>query len=168
VDSILYINSIDNRDYQIEIVDEKHILLNGEQYEFDLECIQDQTVYSMILNGRLFEAQVYVQDNTYQIYLDGRSFIVNVKDERSLRYNNKFGKQSGEQAVFYLRAPMPGMVVSIAVMEGQEVKEGDVLIILESMKMQNEIHSPRSGKVLNLQVKPGDRLTQQKILMSIG
>ena len=167
MDSISYINSIDNRDYPIEIIDETHILLDGELYEVDLACIQDQTVYSIILNGELFEAHVYAQDDTYQIYLDGRFFTVNVKDERSLKYNNRFGKQRGEQAVFHLRAPMPGMVVSIAVIEGQEVKEGEVLIILESMKMQNEIHSPRSGKVINLKVQPGDRLTQQEILMSI-
>ena len=62
---------------------------------------------------------------------------------------------------------MPGLIVKIPVSEGQEVKKGDVLVILESMKMQNELKSPRDGKVTRIQVKPGDSVEQRQTILSV-
>jgi biotin carboxyl carrier protein len=62
---------------------------------------------------------------------------------------------------------MPGMVVSIPVEEGQQIEKGDVLLILESMKMQNELKAPRAGTVGRLRVKPGESVEQRQTLLSI-
>ena len=67
-----------------------------------------------------------------------------------------------------MKAPMPGMVVSISVEEGQEVEKGQVLVILESMKMQNELKSPRAGKVNRIRVKSGDNVEQRQTLLSVA
>jgi biotin carboxyl carrier protein len=63
---------------------------------------------------------------------------------------------------------MPGLIVAIPVEEGQEVKKGQVLVILESMKMQNELKSPREGTVTRLRVKAGDRVEQKATLLSVS
>jgi biotin carboxyl carrier protein len=68
---------------------------------------------------------------------------------------------------YYLRAPMPGMVISVPVVEGQQVERGDVLVLLESMKMQNELKSPRPGTVARLRVKPGDSVELREHLLSV-
>ena len=65
------------------------------------------------------------------------------------------------------RSPMPGMVVALPVAEGQPVTKGQVLVILESMKMQNELKSPRDGKLVRLRVKPGDSVEQRQPLLSV-
>jgi biotin carboxyl carrier protein len=62
---------------------------------------------------------------------------------------------------------MPGLVVTVPVSEDQPVDRGDVLLILESMKMQNELKSPRSGKVSRVRVKPGDSVEQRDTLLSV-
>jgi biotin carboxyl carrier protein len=62
---------------------------------------------------------------------------------------------------------MPGLVIGVAVVDGQAVQKGDVLVVLESMKMQNELKAPRSGQVTRLRVKPGDRVEQQEILLTL-
>ena len=62
---------------------------------------------------------------------------------------------------------MPGLIVTVPVSEGQTVDQGDVLLILESMKMQNELKSPRSGKVSRVRVKPGDSMEQRDTLLSV-
>jgi biotin carboxyl carrier protein len=62
---------------------------------------------------------------------------------------------------------MPGLVIGIAVNEGQPVKKGDLLIILESMKMQNELKSPRDGVVSRLRVKTGESVEQRQTLLSV-
>jgi biotin carboxyl carrier protein len=62
---------------------------------------------------------------------------------------------------------MPGLVVSILVSEGQDVKKGQVLLILESMKMQNELKAPRDGKVSRIRVKAGESVEQKQALLSV-
>ena len=62
---------------------------------------------------------------------------------------------------------MPGLVIAVPVEEGQPVEKGDVLLILESMKMQNELKSPRAGKVSRVRVAPGDRVEQKQTLLSV-
>ena len=62
---------------------------------------------------------------------------------------------------------MPGLIVAIMVEEGQEVEKGDVLVILESMKMQNELKSVRDGVVARLRVHPGDNVEQRQLLLSV-
>jgi biotin carboxyl carrier protein len=62
---------------------------------------------------------------------------------------------------------MPGLVISIPVSEGQQIEQGEVLVILESMKMQNELKSPRDGTVSRLRVEPGDNVEQRETLLSV-
>jgi biotin carboxyl carrier protein len=62
---------------------------------------------------------------------------------------------------------MPGMVISIPVQDGQAIHKGDVLVILESMKMQNELRSPRDGKVTRIRIKAGDRVEQKETILSV-
>jgi biotin carboxyl carrier protein len=59
------------------------------------------------------------------------------------------------------------MVVAVPVEEGHEINKGDVLVILESMKMQNELKSPRDGTVSRVRVKPGDSVEQKETLLSV-
>ncbi len=62
---------------------------------------------------------------------------------------------------------MPGLVVTVPVKEGQQIEKGQVLVILESMKMQNELKSPRTGKVEHVRVKAGESVEQRQLLLSI-
>jgi biotin carboxyl carrier protein len=62
---------------------------------------------------------------------------------------------------------MPGLVISILVEEGQEVKKGQVLLVLESMKMQNELKAPRDGVIGRVRVKAGESVEQKQSLLSV-
>jgi len=62
---------------------------------------------------------------------------------------------------------MPGLVVSVPVAEGQEVKKGDVLVVLESMKMQNELKSPKDGKVEKVKVEAGQAVEQGQVMVTV-
>lgn len=67
-----------------------------------------------------------------------------------------------------VKAPMPGTIVSVAVSNGQEVKTGDVLVVLEAMKMENEIKAPKDGKIVSVSVNKGDAVESGAELVSIG
>ena len=90
-----------------------------------------------------------------------------MEDEREKRLKAAAGAGAVEGGEFHLKAPMPGLVVSVLIEEGQEVKKGQVMLILESMKMQNELRSPRDGKVVRVKVGNGDRVEHKETILSV-
>lgn len=162
-----YITTIGDQEYLVEIVDERQVLVDGKPFQVDFAEISDQPVYSLLLNGSSYEAYVYPADKTWQVLLHGKLYPAMVEDERERRLRAAAGSQVQESGEYYLKAPMPGLVVAIPVEEGQPVKKGDVLIILESMKMQNELKSPRDGVAARLRVRAGDGVEQHQTLMSV-
>lgn len=162
-----YVTNVNGKDFSIEINGEHSISLDGHQLDIDFVTIANQPVYSLLIGGKSFEAYVYPGDDDYQVLLKGHSFSVKVVDEREKRLRAAGGSTVNESTDFHLKSPMPGMVVALPVAEGEQVKKGQVLVILESMKMQNELKSPRDGKLTRIKVKTGDRVEQRQTLLSV-
>jgi len=162
-----YITTVDNKEYLVEIIDEKHIVINGKTYEVDFESVSGQPVYSLIVDGKSHESYVQQGDDNWQVLLRGRLYPVTVEDEREKRLRAAAGGGIAESGEFHLKAPMPGLVVAIPVEEGQEIKKGQVILILESMKMQNELKSPRDGTIGRIRVKTGESVEQKQTLLSV-
>ncbi len=162
-----YVTTIGGREYVVEIVDERHIMVNGTLCEVDFDNVSDQPVFSLLLNGQSYESYVYSGDEGWEVLLHGSLYLAKVEDEREKRLRASTGSRVADREEFHLRAPMPGLVVTVPVVEGEKVEKGDVLLILESMKMQNELRSPRSGKVSRMRVKPGDSVEQRQTLLSV-
>jgi len=162
-----YITTVDSKEYLVEIVDEKHISINGKIVEVDFESVSGQPVYSLIVDGKSHESYVAPGEDNWQVLLRGRLYPVSVEDERERRLRAAAGSGVAETGEFLLKAPMPGLVVTINVEEGQEIQKGQVLLILESMKMQNELKAPRDGKVNRIKVKPGESVEQRQTLLSV-
>ena len=110
---------------------------------------------------------VYEREECCQVLLHGSQYELLVEDERERRLRASLGGGPPENVDFHLRAPMPGLIVTVPVSEGQTVEKGDVLVVLESMKMQNQLKSPRPGEVSRVQVKPGDSVEQRDTLLSV-
>jgi len=162
-----YVTSIHEREYIIEIVDERHIILDGTPYDVDFDSVSGQPVYSLLLDGQSYESYVYPSDEGWQVLLHGTLYPTLVEDEREKRLRAAAGGNIAEQGEFRLRAPMPGLIVAVLVNEDQPVEKGDVLVILESMKMQNELKAPRAGMVTRMRVKGGDSVEQKQTLLSV-
>jgi biotin carboxyl carrier protein len=162
-----YITTVEDRQFVVEIIDEKHISVDGKVYQVDFESVSGQPVYSLIVDGKSHEAYVAAGENDWQVLLRGRLFPVTVEDEREKRLRSAAGGGVAETGEFHLRAPMPGLVVAIPVEEGQQINKGQVLLILESMKMQNELKSPRDGTVGRIRAKPGETVEQKQTLLSV-
>ena len=162
-----YITTIGDKEFSVEIIDEHHVSIDGQTYEVDFESVSGQPVYSLIADGRSHEAFVRESDDEWQVLLRGRLYPVKVEDEREKRLRAAAGGGVAESGEFHLKAPMPGLVVAIPVEEGQEVRKGQVVLILESMKMQNELKSPRDGIVNRIKVKAGESVEQKQALLSV-
>ena len=162
-----YITTIDDKEFIIELLDDKRVSVNGEIYPVDFESVSGQPVYSLIVDGKSHEAYAQEVDNEWQVLLRGRLYSVTVEDEREKRLRAAAGGGVAETGEYHLKAPMPGLVVAIPVEEGQEVKKGEVLLVLESMKMQNELKAPRDGIVSRIKVKPGESVEQKQSMLDV-
>ncbi|HMB25060.1 MAG TPA: biotin/lipoyl-containing protein [Anaerolineales bacterium] len=162
-----YITTVEGKQFLVEIIDEKHVSVDGKIYEVDFESVSGQPVYSLIVDGKSHEGYAARGEEDWQVLLHGRLYPITVEDEREKRLRSAAGGGVAETGEFHLRAPMPGLVVTVPVEEGQAVKKGDVLLILESMKMQNELKSPRDGIIGRIRVKAGETVEQKQTLLSM-
>ena len=123
-------------------------------------------LYSILLEGRSFEAQVRESADGVTVTINGREFHVNIVDAR--RWRRRHGaalEAEGRQQVI---ASMPGKVVRLLVAAGHSVEAGQGLVVIEAMKMQNEVRSPKSGKVERLLVAEGQAVNGGEVLAIVS
>lgn len=159
-----YYARIGEHEFEVE-VDDGQVLVDGELISIDLEQIAEPELYSALFAGRSYELLIEADRFDYAVTLRGEQFQVQVEDERSRKLNA--GRKPAElpDGEIALRAPIPGLVVKMLASAGQEVEEGQPLVILEAMKMENELQSPRAGIVKKVEVDPGQRVEQNAILV---
>jgi acetyl/propionyl-CoA carboxylase alpha subunit len=164
---VRYVTTIRDKEYLVEIIDDRRVSVDGVEYQIDFSQISDQPVYSLLMDGQSLEAYVLPGESDWQVMILGWLYEAKVEDEREhrLRRATTNGVRTGSE--YQLKAPMPGLVIAIGVEEGQAVKAGDLLLILESMKMQNELKSPRDGIVARVRVQAGDSVEQRQTLLSV-
>jgi biotin carboxyl carrier protein len=165
-----YVTTINDKSFIIEINDDRKVVVDGKEYAVDFTSVAGQPVYSLLINGKSFEAYVAAAEDQeeWQVLLHGELSSVLVEDEREKRLRQAAGGVAASGGEFQLKAPMPGLIVAVPVAEGQVVKKGDILVILESMKMQNELKCPRDGTISRVKVKTGEGVEQGQALLTIA
>ncbi len=138
------------------------VSLDGQPVDADVILAAPNAV-SVILNGTAFEIHIAPSlDGTYKLQTGPHEFQADVRDPRAWR-GRKPGSllAEGRQQIV---APMPGKVIRLLVNIGDEVEAGQGLVVIEAMKMQNEIRSPKKGKVERLQAREGQPVNAGDIL----
>jgi len=133
-------------------------ILDGEQGDADWAEISPG-VYSIFVGERSHEIHVAprpgdfgVQATSYDVTSGVNRYHLEVRDPRRRRHSAPGGLHDGPQEIL---APMPGRIVKILVAENQEVGQGQGMLVIEAMKMQNELRAPRAGRVDRVYVKEG-------------
>ena len=117
-------------------------------------------VWSALIDGQSIEVSL----DGASAWVHGRVFAVTVDDPRELSAEAASGGLSGRRDV---RAPMPGKVIRVLVREGDEVTAGQGIVVMEAMKMQNEMPAPKAGRVVTVSVKAGDAVATGQVLAAI-
>ena len=121
---------------------------------------------SLIVDNKCYEASVTKSDKDLLVSIAGEEFEVTLKDEFEHRSATASPRHTGLDSE-EIRAPMPGVVVCVEVEEGQEVSAGSAAVIVEAMKMQNEISAVTAGKVRQVLVREGDVVDSRQVLVVI-
>jgi biotin carboxyl carrier protein len=162
-----YVTTINNKTFEIEIQRDGSLIVNGERREVDFLAL-GPSLYSILMDGLSHELVIEERDQNIEVLVRGRLFTGQVLDERAQLMAERSGGMISDTGEMSIRAPMPGLVVAVPVEVGQDVRAGQTIIILESMKMQNELKAPRDGVVQNIGVSAGQSVEQNKILVTIA
>ena len=121
-------------------------------------------VYSVLLDGRMYDARVETGTAGLVVVIDGYRFEIEVRDPR--RWSRKDAAR-GADGIQTVAAPMPGKVVRVLVSPGDTVEAGQGLLVVEAMKMQNEMKAQRAGRILTVSVKEGATVAPGEVLATI-
>ncbi|MFQ5858160.1 MAG: biotin/lipoyl-containing protein, partial [Anaerolineae bacterium] len=137
-----YVATIDGQDFIIGIDRDGRVSVGDAAVDIDLESIDGRSLFSLILNGASYEVFVERHEDRYYVTIEGDRYEVQVEDERKKQLRELSGAKHEAAGELKISAPMPGLVVDVIVEEGQRVSAGDGVVILEAMKMENEIRTP--------------------------
>ena len=129
---------------------------------YDLEGISpEEGVYTFLAGDRVFETSVWSHDpNSLTITIGGQFFSAKVVDRKHRRRTVEHGIEGRQNLV----APMPGKVVRVLLAVGDDVAQGQGVVVVEAMKMQNEIKSPKAGRVIEVRVVEGATVNANQVL----
>jgi acetyl/propionyl-CoA carboxylase alpha subunit len=159
-------------------VDDNLLLIDGKDVEYDLRQL-DKTLFSLILGGKSYLVQqgtpagnVRKDGNGFAIDpvrlgLGGREYVVLIDDERSALLKKFATKSHSGTSAHVIRAPMPGMISRIEVEVGMDVGKGTGLLVLEAMKMENEIRATGGGRIKAIHVQKGTTVEKDQQLITI-
>ena len=187
-----YIATINDQSYTIDTSENKHqhdIRIEGTMQSIDWRQVAPLAAdikgaidwapseggqYSLIIEGKSYQvfarrlnASEEKDGNTYEIQVAGQRFEVRVEDERERAIKGSIAS-AHEVSQATVRAPMPGLVLGIPLQVGASVARGQTVVILEAMKMENDLSSPIAGTIQEVRVSEGQTVNQGDVLVVIG
>lgn len=159
-----YTTIVNDIQFEVEILKDGKVMVNGNVHEVDFVSLHE-SLYSIIQDSKSYEIAIEEERGSYEVLLGGRLYEARVLDQRALLMaQRKGGLTAGTGEV---NSPMPGLIVEVLVNVGDEVTQGDTVVILESMKMQNELKAPRDGTVQTISCEAGQSVEKGNLLINI-
>lgn len=139
---------VDNLDIIKETKDKYHILCNHKSYEAEIIDSQfDKKEYAVTINSNVYHIKI---SNPLDLLIEDMGFSM-----------------GSSKKLNYVKAPMPGIIIDIPVKKGDAVKEGDVLLVLEAMKMENAIICQKNSLVKEVYTAAGDKVEKGKLIIEL-
>lgn len=160
-----YVTIINGTEYEIEINNDGTLTVNGQPRHVDFLPL-DETLFSVITDERSLEVVIEEHKTRYDVLMQGRLYEAQVWDERALLLAQRKGGLGGDSGDVH--SPMPGLIVAVSVAVGDHVTQGQTVVILESMKMQNELKAPVDGVVHAVHVQQGQTVEKDAPLLVIA
>jgi len=175
--------TIDDKSFDVCLDSPGVARIDGQSRSYDLRPIGTRT-YSLVLDGKVYTVYFHSEpiDETrfsqsanraeadgreVLLSIQGREYVVTVDDTRSLLMRTYLSKGPSVSGTVTIRAPMPGLIVRVEVQLGEVIRTGQGLVVLEAMKMENEIKALAAGKVTAIHVSTGRAVEKGEPLVSV-
>jgi biotin carboxyl carrier protein len=141
--------------------------IDGKPVVWDMIEVRENT-FHIISGNKSYNATLLSfnpEEKTMVVKVNGNEYQVSIKDKYDLLLQQLGIQNKVSSTVQHIKAPMPGLIINIAANEGDEVKKDDVLIILEAMKMENAIKSPRNGRIKQVHIQLRQAVEKNQVLL---
>ena len=163
----LYALSSENRKFSFSLPFKHSIKIGKRNYEVQLKHDDKYGTYILWKNRRFPVEIICSRQNKYEILFNDISYEFTVETPFSMQRMKVLKKQKGKAEKEFIKAPMPGKIIDVLVREGGQVLRGESVVILEAMKMQNEILSPVNGHIIKVSAKPNTNVMKDDVLVEI-
>ena len=170
-----YVITVEGETFEIEVGREGRVWVNRRLYDVDFQGVDGLPQYSLLVDHRSYEAHVEQADEEgYQMVVAGQPYRARLQQTRDHSPGDTRRScppatpvRRGSSPQGEVRAPLPGLLVAVPVVVGQRVTQGEVVAVLESMKMNLELRAPWDGVVQALHITPGTEVGQAEVLAVI-
>lgn len=150
------------------VVDGDGLTVDGEAVDASLSSVEGTEIHALRIGPRSHRVVATRDgDGTWALDVDGRPVRVEVVDERTRRLREMAGAMGGNDGPRPIKAPMPGLVVKVEVAEGDDVVAGQGIVIVEAMKMENELKAEVAARVGKISVQAGDTVEKDQIMVEL-
>ena len=164
-----YLARLEGESHKVTVAEGGEVTIDGRTHAVSLVPARQPAGYSLLIDGASvpFLARPGARGE-WEVDIGGRTHVVEVLDARQARIHELSATGGGTAGVSALKAPMPGLVVQVAVEEGEVVQAGATVIIVEAMKMENELRAPAAARVSRVLVGRGDAVHKAQVLVEFS
>lgn len=159
-----YVITSGTHTHTVEIREDGTIRYDGENMPVDVKQVGDHQ-FSLLIEGYSTAIGVLKNGESYHVYHKGIQRIVTVESERARLLGGLAKPKGGRHTKLEITAPMPALVVRVEVQQGDHIREGQGLVVLEAMKMENEIRAHHGGIVKSVRVQAGKPVEKGEVLL---
>jgi len=162
-----YVVTINEKKIKVNFSNNSKAFINGKEYDYKLSRLNNNT-YNISLDNKTFLITARRSNSSeYSITLNGKVIETRVLTALQERAANLIELKADKHSTTIIKSPMPGMILKVKKQKGDSVERGDSLIILEAMKMENDIRSPVSGTIKEVKVSEGQAVEKGVSLLII-
>lgn len=158
---------VKDTEYNVNVISKSQIEVNGDVLSFDLATVSKNKSH-IIFNNKSFNIEFVSKDEDKKlitIKVNNNPYTIELKDKFDLLLSQLGLSNLTNKVIKEIKAPMPGLVISVLKNVGDSVKEGENILILEAMKMENVIKSPIEGVIKSVAVSPSNTVEKNQILV---
>ena len=163
----LYALSSENRQFNFSLPLKQYIRIGKRDYEVKLKADEKFGTYILWKNRKYPVEIVRSRQNRYEILFNDISYSFSVETPFSLQRMKALQSGKKKATAEFVKAPMPGKIIDVLAREGSFIQRGEPIVILEAMKMQNEILSPANGTITKILVKPNSNVMKDDLIAEI-
>jgi pyruvate carboxylase subunit B len=166
---VKYVVDVQGTRVPVELGD-SGVRAGGEEIQAHIADVEGTPVQLVSIGDRVHRVVARREGprGTYTLWVDGWRFAVEALDERTRAIRDLSAAQAGPAGPAPLTAPMPGLIVQVLVAEGAQVNAGDPLVVMEAMKMENQLLAASQGTVVSIRVQAGAAVEKGAVLVELG
>ncbi len=163
-----FVVTIDSEKKSVKIINENEVIIDGKKMNYEINSLNCQT-FLLRINNIFYEiSSEKINNEKFSLLVKGKRFEVTARtelQERARKLIEEAGTSSSQKTE--VKAPMPGMILKIKKQAGDKINKGDSVLILEAMKMENDLKAPASGVIKSIDVSEGTAVEKGTVLFAI-